>query len=77
MLLTAETGENAVIRLSPNSPKVVYVGTRVTIALINETEEVAVVVGYVSAQLDCDDPDTYRRVAYPEYNDGVSQALSV
>jgi len=68
MLLTTETGENAVIHLSPDSPKIVYVGTKVTIALLNEKEKPAVVVVYVSEQLDHNDPDTYPRTAYPGYS---------
>jgi oxalate decarboxylase/phosphoglucose isomerase-like protein (cupin superfamily) len=67
LLLTAMSGEQAAFQLSPNAPKVVYAGPGVTHAVINESEEVAVIVSYGSEQHEPTDTDTYSRTAYPGY----------
>ena len=67
LLLTAKSGEQAAFRLSPRAPKVVYAGPGVTHALINDSEEVAVIVSYGSTQFHPDETDTYVETAYPDY----------
>lgn len=67
LLLSAEQGPEAAIRLSAQDPKIVYAGPHVTHAVLNDTETVAVFVSYGSQQHDPDRPDTFKRIAYPEY----------
>ena len=67
LLLSSGGDDNIAIRLSPQAPKIVYVGPGVAHAVVNDTDDIAVFVSYGSTQHDPDNADTYRRTAYPEY----------
>lgn len=67
ILLSSMDGENYAGHLSPQQPKMIYTAPGTSHALINQTEQMAVIVSYGSAQHDPNNEDTYQRIAYPEY----------
>ncbi|MBN1894423.1 WxcM-like domain-containing protein [bacterium] len=67
ILLSSREGKNYAGRLSPQEPKIVYAAPGTSHALINDTEQPALIVSYGSEQHDSKDEDTYRSVAHPSY----------
>jgi UDP-2-acetamido-2,6-beta-L-arabino-hexul-4-ose reductase len=63
VLLTSANGEDEVIDISAESPKIIYTAPGTSHALINKTDELAVIVSYGSKQHDPEDEDTYRKNA--------------
>ncbi len=67
VLLTSKEGTDKCYRMSSLDPCVVYAAANTAHALINCSEELAVIVSYGSKQHDLDDDDTHRKVAYQNY----------
>jgi UDP-2-acetamido-2,6-beta-L-arabino-hexul-4-ose reductase len=63
ILLTTSKGEDVIMEISADDPKLIYAGAGTTHALMNEEETVAVIVSYGTVQHDDSDPDTYRKRA--------------
>lgn len=67
VLLSSSDGQTGACRISPREPRIVYAAPGTAHALLNDTNEVAVIVSYGSEQHDPNDEDTYRRIAYETY----------
>src|SRR3990172_8294868 len=67
VLLSTADGKTLACELSPEQPKVVYAGSGTAHALINTTDQIAVIVSYGSEQHNPFDEDTYRQIAYQDY----------
>lgn len=63
VLLTSMNGEDKVIEISAENPGIIYAAPGTTHALINQSDEIAVIVSYGSKQHDPEDEDTYRKIA--------------
>jgi len=59
ILLISQDGQMHEVALSSDEPKVIYVGPGTSHALINQTDQVAVIVSYGSEQHSPGDEDTY------------------
>ncbi len=67
VLLSTKNGETCACEVSEREPKIVYAGPGTSHALTNNTDQVAVIVSYGSEQHNPDDEDTYRQVAYEDF----------
>lgn len=67
LLSTVDGKENKVIEISAEEPKLVFAPAETIHALINETEEVAVIVSYGTTQHDDGAPDTYYQKVCPDF----------
>jgi dTDP-4-dehydrorhamnose 3,5-epimerase-like enzyme len=67
VLLTSSDGIDKIIEISAENPKIIYAAPGTSHALINQTDEVAIIVSYASTQHNPEDEDTYRKMAYPEF----------
>lgn len=63
ILLSSLSGEEKIIEIDSEKPVLVYAGVGTSHALINKTNEIAIIVSYGSKQHDPEDIDTYRMVA--------------
>ena len=59
MLTDTRTGREQLVELDATQPKIVYAGPHAAHALLNRTDQVAVIVSYGSEQHHPEDPDTY------------------
>ena len=64
IVLLSNGDKKIAISVSQKEPKIIYAGPYTAHALINTTDEPAVIVSYGSKQHDPDDEDTYREVAF-------------
>ncbi len=67
VLLSSDGGETYACELSHEDPKIVYAGPGTAHALINRSNQLAVIVSYGSEQHDPNEEDTYRQTAYENY----------
>jgi dTDP-4-dehydrorhamnose 3,5-epimerase-like enzyme len=67
VLLSTDNGQTSAVELSLKEPQIVYAGPGVAHALLNKTDQVAVIVSYGSEQHNPEDEDTYPQVAYEAY----------
>jgi len=63
VLLTSSEGKDKIIELSAEFPEIIYAAPGTSHALINKSEELAVIVSYGSMQHDPEDEDTFRKLA--------------
>jgi len=68
VLLTSQDGIDKAIEISALDPKIIYAAPGTSHALINEQSYTAVIVSYWSKQHDPQDEDTYRKLAYENFN---------
>lgn len=61
VLIESQDGKKKKIILSADKPKLVYFGPYTSHAVINESENLAVIVSYGSKQHDPNDEDTFRK----------------
>ena len=62
-LLTSADGEDVQYGLDASKPQLIYAGPGTTHALVNRSQELAVIVSYASRQHDPEDEDTFKRIA--------------
>lgn len=61
ILVEDKDGNKKKIKLNANKPKLLYFGPHTSHAILNESEEVAVLVSYGSKQHDIKHPDTFKK----------------
>ena len=62
ILIEDKDGNKEKIVLNTTKPKLIYFGPYTSHAVLNESDDVAVIVSYGSKQHDPDDEDTFRKV---------------
>jgi UDP-2-acetamido-2,6-beta-L-arabino-hexul-4-ose reductase len=67
VLLSTADGKTCACELSQNKPMVVYAGPGTAHALLNKSNQVAVIVSYGSEQHNPEDEDTYKQIAFERY----------
>lgn len=66
LLSTVDGSQSKAIEMSAENPKLVYAPAETIHALINMSDEKAVIVSYGTTQHDDSDPDTYYQKACPD-----------
>jgi UDP-2-acetamido-2,6-beta-L-arabino-hexul-4-ose reductase len=67
VLLTSDKGEDKFVEISAETPEIIYAAPGTAHALLNATNEVAVIVSYGSKQHDPDDEDTFSKRTFPSF----------
>lgn len=67
IVLLSNKNDRKAIKISADKPKVVYAAPGTAHALINNSNKVAVIVSYGSKQHDPKDEDTFKQIAYQEF----------
>jgi UDP-2-acetamido-2,6-beta-L-arabino-hexul-4-ose reductase len=63
LLMKTSSGDRIDEMLDADAPKMVFAGTGTSHAVVNETDEVAVIMAYASKEFDPTDPDTIIELA--------------
>ena len=71
VLLSTADGQKKAVKLNADQPKLVYAGPGASHAVINNTEQTAIMVSYGSEQHNPEDEDTYRQIAYQDFNEQI------
>jgi len=77
VLLSHANGSEQACELFPGEPKIIYVGPGTSHALINETDEVAVIISYGSKQHNPEEKDTYYQTAFESYVSLMTEEKSI
>jgi dTDP-4-dehydrorhamnose 3,5-epimerase-like enzyme len=65
--MSTKGGETYACELSQEEPKIVYAGPGTAHALINKSNQLAVIVSYGSEQHNPNEEDTFGQMAYENY----------
>lgn len=67
IVLLSHKEKTKAIKISAEHPKIIYAGSQTAHALLNVSNNIAVIVSYGSKQHNPEDEDTYRSIAYKDF----------